>query len=110
MSDTNLKFDCPVCKSKRRFFEQLASDAKLYGVALANFAMGLNSIQGPCADKRVQPKPGSKVPMFQVITDICLDCGCVYAAILISKTAHVSIQTAKELPKGLILPNETNKN
>ncbi len=96
---------CPVCRSKLRFFEELSAEAKVNGAALANFQMSLNVAEGACADKRIANnlKPGTPVATFMVKTDVCLNCGCVYAVFVNKRVAKVSLPTATKLPSKLDL-------
>lgn len=72
---------CPVCGSTNRFFEQLAQKVKDKGYGRPEWNFYLDVRQGPVTDKVMEPKVliGSKLPFYRFATDICADCGCIYA-------------------------------
>ena len=94
---------CPVCRSKRRLFEELTAEARANHSALPDYSIAFNSLGGLVVDKRLQNKlpVGTVIPAFQVKTDICLGCGVVYATFINKSTAKVSIPTATKMPDKL---------
>lgn len=104
MENIDKKFEtCPVCGSKERFFETLAQELKDLGFARDIFQMHKDYLTGVVIDKaREQSMPiGSEVPTFEVRTDICLDCGNVYAISLVSGKAKKEAAGPK-----LVLPGD----
>ena len=72
---------CPCCGSEDRFLEQLGNEMKERGLAREDWNFHLDVKQGVVVDPtKADAIPiGSEVPGFGLITDICMDCGCVYA-------------------------------
>ena len=72
---------CPNCGSEQRFFEELGKEIKARGLASENWKQVYDVQQGVVMDKTKDSliPIGSEVPAFLVTTDICLDCGMVYA-------------------------------
>ena len=87
---------CPACGSKDRFFEGLAKELKDRGLARENWTFGLDSKQGIVVDEAMGARVpiGSLVPGYEFITDICKDCGCVYARYVKERKARISLPTA----------------
>jgi len=76
------EFDqCPVCGSNNRFCEQLGNELKERELASRLWVFRYDVRQGMVQDNSFQSKVliGSTVPGFIIHTDICMDCGCVYA-------------------------------
>ncbi len=76
---------CPNCGNPNRFMEQLGQELKDKGWASEEVRTCLTSNQGTFLDKtRVNLIPiGSTVPGFLIETDICMNCGTVYAVKLV---------------------------
>lgn len=72
---------CPVCGSPDRFLEQLGDELKERGLARPEWIFHLDVRQGPVIDPaKQQAIPiGSEVPAYGLMTDICMNCGVVYA-------------------------------
>ena len=72
---------CPACGSEDRFFEVMGNELKERGLAREEWGMHLDVKQGVVVDqtKEAAIPIGSEVPSFIFKTDICMDCGCVYA-------------------------------
>ncbi len=73
--------NCPACGSTDRFFEQLGQeliDRKLTG---DKWYFSYESRSGPVVDQTKEPAYpiGTEVPTFGITTDVCMDCGCMYA-------------------------------
>jgi hypothetical protein len=85
---------CPQCKSKRRFFESLAELAKKNNLARKEWRLVYQHSQGVAIDQNrtVILPVGTRVPTFIVETDICLDCGCVYAVRLQTGEGRIEVR------------------
>lgn len=72
---------CPACGSEDRFFEQLGKEIKERGIAREEWNMHLDVKSGVVVDqaKEAAIPIGSEVPSYGFATDICMDCGCIYA-------------------------------
>lgn len=72
---------CPACGSKERFFESLSQELKDKGFARPEWDMCLDLKQGAVVDPMKQERIpiGSEVPGYFFKTDICLNCGLIYA-------------------------------
>ncbi len=92
--------ECPVCKSKDRFFEQLGKELKDRKIARPEWTMCLEAKSGVVSDQtKVGALPvGSKLPAFAIKTDVCMECGCIYAIYLERGEATVGLTQAKEMP------------
>ena len=80
------KFDkCPCCGSEERFFEEMGKELKERGLAREEWDFHLDIRQGLVVDQQKEASIpiGSEVPKFGLVTDICLECGCVYAPVLV---------------------------
>ena len=75
---------CPCCGSEDRFLEQLGNEMKERGLAREEWHMCLDVKEGPVVDqtKEAAIPIGSEVPGYGYMTDICMDCGCIYATAL----------------------------
>ena len=118
------KFDkCPCCGSGARFFEQMADEMKERKLAREEWNFHLDMKDGLIIDqKRAGAIPvGAEVPQYGFATDICLDCGCVYATDLIRSNSKKPAAIATPMPPlnraqrrrgdappGLILPHSGN--
>jgi len=76
------EFDCPVCGSSERFCESLAEEVKEKGWMRPELNFYAQIWQGAVSDQLWAYKIpiGSKVPAFHIYVDVCLKCGCIYAA------------------------------
>lgn len=82
MEPINKQFtQCPNCGSESRFCETLANELKRAGFARKEWKYGFDFRQGVVVDQAKEKAIpiGSEVPGFQITTDICIDCGIVYA-------------------------------
>jgi len=72
---------CPACGSKERFFEQLAQELKDRGIAKAQFNFSYDLKKGVVIDQTTVARIpiGSELPGYEFQTDICMECGCIYA-------------------------------
>lgn len=106
-------FTCPVCALKvwligvlklsdplpksTAFFDSLMNEMKMRGLARPELKFGLDGKPGMVIDtERTALIPiGAEVPGFDYMTDICTECGCVYATYIkrtTIKTAPVPIK------------------
>ena len=81
--------ECPGCGGESRMFEQMGREVKERGLAKEEMTFYYDMRSGPLATQDMLAKLplGGEVPAFVVCTDICLDCGCIYAVKLESKKA-----------------------
>jgi len=91
---------CPACGSTNRFFESMANELKDRGVVRKEWAFYLDIKQGVVMDKVKEQRLiiGSQVPAYTYATDICMDCGCVYAMFIERSNATKSIEPATNMP------------
>ncbi|TET43037.1 MAG: hypothetical protein E3J60_01205 [Dehalococcoidia bacterium] len=86
---------CPICKSKKRHFEKMCEKAVKAGTGkpgmIATFQQGSRTF----VDRSLEPTLpiGTEVPSIQLNTDICMDCGCVYAVIVVHTKATKTLIT-----------------
>lgn len=75
---------CPACGSKKRFFESMAKELGERGICRPGFNMTYDTRSNICVDPETVGKIpiGSRLTQYKVFTDICEDCGCVYAVLL----------------------------
>jgi len=94
---------CPACGSTERFLESLANELKERGIARKEWNITFDHREGAVVDpaKEAAIPIGSEVPIYVIDTDICLNCGCVYAIRLGRGMARKTIPPA--LPKDLPL-------
>lgn len=97
---------CPCCGSENRFLEQLGKELKDRGLAREEWNMHLDVRQGVVVDhtKEAAIPVGSEIPGYGLITDICMDCGCVYA---IDLTRNDSKKTLLPVPP--LQPNRAQR-
>lgn len=116
MEKTERKFEaCPVCKlreelaeilgkpelklgdGKGRFFESLEQELKDLGFARGEWIFRFQNPSGVVVDnaKEASIPIGAEVPGFEVETDICPDCGMVYAVKLVSGGAKKALPPPK---------------
>jgi len=91
---------CPCCGSENRFFEQLGNTLKERGLAREEWNFHLDVKQGVVVDqtKEATIPIGSEIPSYGIITDICMDCGCIYASDLTRNDAKKSIAPTQAIP------------
>lgn len=90
---------CPCCGSENRFFEQLGQELKDRGLGREEWNFHLDVKQGIVVDqqKAATIPIGSEIPGYGIMTDVCMDCGCVYAVDLTRADAKKSIAPAPPL-------------
>ena len=93
---------CPNCGSEQRFCETLTNELKEKGYARENWRFSYDSKNGVVIDEaREAGIPiGASVPSYNIVTDICVDCGTVYAVALRSGSAPKSIAPPKLFKPG----------
>jgi len=109
----NKNFDsCPACKSTNRFFETMSNDIKTRGLARPEWTLCWDVRQGVVVDpaKEAAMPVGSEAASYVVKTDICLDCGCIYAINLSATMVKKSVQPPQILVPGSLLPNDPSQN
>lgn len=91
---------CPCCGSEDRFLEQLGNELKARGLAREEWNFHLDVKQGVVVDqtKAANIPIGSEVPGYGLITDICMDCGCVYAVDITRYDVEKSIPPTSAIP------------
>ena len=101
--DFNKTFtQCPNCGSPDRFMESLGQELKDRKIANDKLQTFFSQVQGTLLDQRMTDRIpiGSSLPGFIVATDICTECGTIYAVKLIrTEGKFMGIQT----PSGLKL-------
>lgn len=82
MEETTRSFSqCPCCGSKERFFEDIAEQARIDGIATDKYSLVYTSYSNAAGEaKKLNSLPvGAKIPAYSIATDVCSSCGCVYA-------------------------------
>lgn len=77
-----IEFKCPVCKGEKRLGDELSKKAKEDGWMRKGLNFYTHSLQGVVTDKVLENRRpiGSKTTAYIVYLDVCLDCGCIFAA------------------------------
>ena len=91
---------CPCCGSEDRFLEQLGNELKERGLAREDWSFHLDVRQGIVVDPTKQDAIpiGSEVPEYGFKTDICMECGCVYAIDLTRKDVKKQVAPPQMTP------------
>ena len=91
---------CPCCGGEDRFLEQLGNELKARGLAREDWNFHLDVKQGVVVDPtKAEAIPiGSEVPSYGYMTDICMDCGCVYAVDLTRNDVKKTIAPTQMIP------------
>ncbi len=86
---------CPNCASPLQFLNELTKELKDRGMARPQFQMRYDNRQGPVFDERMTTimPIGISLPGYRVVTDICMDCGTIYAVELTRLEGHTSAAT-----------------
>ena len=94
---------CPACGSKKRHYEEASEKAIKMGVADKGFLVPMiydnKTIMDPT--KQASIKVGDEAPTMTAALEICKDCGCVYAPMVITGKAKKTL-----LPTKLVLPGQ----
>ena len=105
--DFRKKFDlCPVCGSDRQFLKELGDELKERGLARPEWNMRYDSRQGIVFDQDRQTifPIGISLPGYYIMTDICMDCGTVYAV----EMGRIEGKTAAHEPSKVLPPQHSN--
>ena len=72
---------CPCCDSTNRFFEQLGNELIERKLAGEKWNYSYDMRNGTVFDHNKEPAYpiGTELPTFGIKTDVCMDCGCMYA-------------------------------
>lgn len=91
---------CPNCGYEDRFLEQLGNETKEKGWARDEWNFHLDAKNGVAIDQvKVPSIPiGAEVPGFSFTTDICMNCGCLYAVEIKRMDAKKSVSQTPPLP------------
>ena len=91
---------CPCCGGEERFFEQLCNELKAKGWAREEFHFHLDMSRGVVLDKTKEATIpiGSEVPGYGIMTDICMNCGCLYATDLMRNDVKKSVDVSNKIP------------
>lgn len=91
---------CPCCGSEDRFLEQLGNELKERGLAREEWNFHMDVRQGHVVDPNKEDAIpiGSEVPGYGFKTDICMDCGCVYAIDIKRSDVKKTIAPVPPLP------------
>ena len=91
---------CPCCGSEDRFLEALANELKERGLAREDWNFHYDVRQGIVVDKaKAEAIPvGSEIPGYGVATDICMNCGCLYAVDITRIGGKKSILPVQQMP------------
>jgi uncharacterized Zn finger protein len=75
---------CPVCGSEERFMESLAQKVIKQGIASKDWRLFYDVRHGVAIDpeRTIIMPVGLRVPAYFVATDICMNCGTIYAVII----------------------------
>lgn len=92
---------CPACGSKKRHYEEACEKAIKMGVADKGYLVPFLYDNRPIKDpgKEASIKVGDEVPTITAAVEICKDCGCVYAPMVITGKAKKTLA-----PSNLIVP------
>ena len=73
--------NCPNCGSDQRFCEQLGKEVSDRGLARPGWTFGYDSRSGVAQDlgKQTLILVGSTLPGYHITTDVCMECGTLYA-------------------------------
>jgi len=84
---------CPNCKHNEPFFKRLGEKLKAKGYATPTYDFSLDMKMGPVIDEKTWPKVpyGAEVPGFMFVTDICENCGTVYARAIMEASGKKSL-------------------
>ena len=105
------EFDkCPACGANKPFFKGIVDELKQAGRVPKDWNFWLDMKQGVVFPPNKLPMLpiGALLPGYQFSTDICSECGCIYAVGLARKEAKTQLAPAQQMPPsgkgGLQLP------
>ena len=92
--------DCPNCGSNRRLCESLVKELKEKGFADPNFVYHLTVHRGIVIDKRHEKEIpfGTELDEVNVTTDVCMDCGTIYATLIGTNKVRKTLNIGGKLP------------
>ena len=99
--DFHKTFDlCPNCGSNLRFCEELGKELKERGLARPEWNMRFDTRSGVVADQNraILIPIGSHLPGYGILTDICMNCGTVYAVELRRLEGEIHATPMQESP------------
>ena len=72
---------CPACGGENKMFEQMGKEIIERGLSKEDMKFYYDMKSNALANQDILNKLpiGSEIPAFAIATDICLDCGCIYA-------------------------------
>ncbi len=103
---------CPACGCTKRFFEELLEELKVQGlIPPATTRFDFQQKQGvTLPPQKIATLPiGTEIPAFDIVWDICTECGCMYATVAQRLQAVKSLEqpriilptgVGEQLPKG----------
>ncbi len=99
---------CPMCKSKKRHYENISAKAVSMGTVKPGYVQTLEHRSEIIADPAIlNKKPvGTQAPSIMFALDICEDCGCVYAPMVITGKAEKQAVVAPPTKPKLFLPGQ----
>lgn len=91
---------CPQCSSEAKMFEQMGQELKERGLSKDEVKFYYDMRNGALANQEMLAKLpiGGEIPAFGVATDICLDCGCIYAVRLERQNAKKGLAPVQLVP------------
>lgn len=100
--------ECPNCKGRNFLYKAVANKLIAEGTAEKDFKAFLQAMQSPIVDKRHKPIIGDNVPVVELMTDVCLDCGTVFARSI--KIQKATIKPNITIAKGNLPPTSSKNN
>ena len=99
---------CPNCGSENRFLENLAKELKKKGWARLDWRYAFDYRQGSVIDPDMEKHipTGGEVPAYTIATDICEDCGTIYATFMETTVAKKSTNKPNIVLPNIQLPHD----
>lgn len=94
---------CPMCGSAERLCEAMGEEVRAKGLCRKEWVFHYDIRDGVVTDtKKLEAiKTGDELPTYVIMTDICLNCGCVYAVKIVKGNVRK--------PPPLIVPNRAQR-
>jgi len=104
---------CPNCGSESRFMEAMGKELVERNLAPDKWKQAYDFKAGVVSEPNHTPLrllAGAKLPAYTIVTDICTECGTVYAVKLDRKDVPVQIQQPKlnRVDRRRLLPPNSN--
>lgn len=102
---------CPVCGSKNRHTEKMCEKAIKAGTVAPGFIVAFIYDHKMLIDpiKEASLPVGAEIPAITIAAEVCRDCGCVYAPLVITGKAKKSVTTDSASGKKKIwLPGQSS--